>query len=118
MKFRYGVTVTRLRRQLVPDPYSGEDTLSDWSQATERAFAGCAVVPVSSEEAPTVDRQALASMRTLFAPYGSDFTPEDRVRLADGSIWNVAGHPEHWHNAFTDWHAGTVVHLKRQEVRQ
>ena len=117
MKFRYGVTVTRLRRQLVPDPYSSEPALGDWSSASELPIPGCAVVPVSSDEAPTVDRAQLSTLATIFAPYGTDIQPEDRVRTPDGVVWSVEGHPAHWRNAFTGWTPATVINLRRWEAR-
>ena len=116
--FPYGQTVTRLRRGTVVDPYSGQPTLADWDAADEVEIPGCAVAPVSATEAPTVDRDKLTTLRTLYGPFGVDIKAEDRIRTADGDLWNVIGDPEPWQHPMTGWEPGTVTHLEKWEVRR
>ncbi len=114
--FPNGETVTRLRATPKIDYYSGEPVGLDWSAPDELVIDGCAVVPVSSEEAPTVDRDKLSTMATLRAPYGSDVKTRDRIRQPDGTVWEVDGHPSHRRNPYTGWEARTVANLVRIEV--
>lgn len=118
MRFPFGQTVTRLRRQLIHDPYSQRETLGDWAAAHELTIRDCHVDPVSSREAPTVDRDKLTTLRTLRAPHGADIRAEDRVRLADGTVWNVIGDPSAWRNPFTGWAPHMEISLERIEVRR
>lgn len=118
MMFPHGQTVTRLRRGVIVDPYSQREQLGDWSEPDELSIPGCAVAPVSSAEAPTVDRDKLTTLRTLYAPFGADIQAEDRIRTTDGAVWNVIGHPESWHHPMSGWKPGTVAALERIEVRR
>lgn len=107
-----GHTVTVLR--YVTDRYG------DRTQVGEYPVAGCAFAPRTasgsrgavefSDRAGTVVADA-----ELYVPYGADITPEDVVRLADGTDWEVVGAPERWESAYTTaWKAGTVVPLRRK----
>lgn len=116
--FPYGQTVVRLRRATKTDPYSGQPTLADWANADEVEIPGCAVAPVSAAEEPTVDRDKLTTLRTLYGPFGVDIKAEDRIRTADGDLWNVIGDPKPWQNPMTGWEPGTVTHLEKREVRR
>lgn len=51
----------------------------------------------------------------LYVPYGVDITPQDVIRLADGSEWEVVGAPERWESPYPGtWKAGTVIPLRRK----
>lgn len=100
--------------QPVLDPYSGEPTIG-WDTPTATPLQGCFSAPVSSTEAPTVDRETLRTLRTLYCPYGTTVDPTDRLRDGVGDVWQVEGYPEHWRHPMTGWEAGTVVALKRME---
>ena len=117
--FGAGVPVVLVRRRLVVDPYSGEETLGDWANATRTTLAGCAVAPTSSEEAPNVDYDRLVSKRTVYAPYGVDIRPDDRLELPvpDGGIWQVDGYPSHWRNPYTGDKFGCIVVVTRVEAK-
>lgn len=110
--FSFGETVTRLRAPLASDPYSGEDTLEDWSNPSELPIPGCALVPVSSAEAPGVDRVELLTLRTLAAPFGADILPTDRIRDAAGTVWKVDGRRADFRSPFTGHEFGTTVALR------
>lgn len=98
----------------VIDPYSGEPKVG-WESPTETALEGCFSAPVSSVEAPTVDREELRTLRTLYCPFGTVVEPADRLRDERGVVWRVDGHREDWRSPYTGWEAGTVVALKLLE---
>ena len=117
MRFPHGKTVIRLRRRLVLDPYSGEETLADWSSPDELAIPGCALSALTSREAPNVDRDQLTSMATLLAPFDADIEPEDRIQTPNGTLWHVTGRPKRPESPFTGWRPGCVVPLTIVEAR-
>ena len=43
---------------------------------------------------------------------------EDRIRTADGDLWNVIGDPKPWQQPMTGWEPGSVVQLEKWEVRR
>lgn len=114
MTFIHGRLVTRLRPRMLPDPYSGELTRVDWVGADRLQIPHCWLAPVSSEEAPGVDRDRLTTLRTLHAPHGADIRAGDRIE-ADG-LWDVDGHPADWTSPLTGWKPGITVSLTRTEV--
>ena len=116
MIFDHGVTVTRIRRRMVADPYSGEETLGDWSDPDELPIPGCAIAPLDSSEAVNVERELLTSYRNLYAPSGADVRAEDRIRDDKGVVWVVDGMPFDWHHPMTGWRPGLVASLKRAEA--
>lgn len=97
MFFGDGIVVTRIRRHLVSDPYSGEDTLGDWQHASLLAIGPCAFAP---------------DYATLYAPPRSDFRALDRVAVG-GSTWDVEGTPAEWRSPFSGREWGMVVSLRR-----
>ena len=112
MAFPYGETVTRLRAPLVTDPYSGAATKRDWSAATSLPIEGCGVDPGQSHEAPTVNREAVRSTPTLYAPPAADVLSGDRIVSTTG-MWDVDGHGVDWSSPFTGWRPGSVFPLRR-----
>lgn len=113
--FAFGESVTRLRAPMSEDPYSGELTAPDWDSASEAMISGCAIVPVSSDEAPTVGRAELLTLRTLLAPHGVDILPTDRVRDSAGVVWKVDGRRADWQSPFTGHVFGATVPLRLLE---
>lgn len=113
--FPFGVTVTRLRRQMVPDPYSGEDTLGSWDDAEESPLEGVALAPLTPEEQATVDAHVARNSMTLYAGHGADILPTDRIRDPEGVVWDVDGFRADWLNPFTGWEAGSATRLHRTE---
>lgn len=112
--FACGETVTRLRAPLVSDPYSGTTTKRNWAAATGLTIAGCAVDPGQSSETPTVNREAVSTTPTLYAPYGSGVLAGDRIVAASGT-WDVDGHGAAWSSPFTGWQPGSVFPLRRTD---
>lgn len=112
--FGYGETVARLRAPLVADPYSGAATRRDWAVAVSLTIAGCAVDPGQSSEAPTVNREAVTTTPTLYAPYSADVLAGDRIVSASGT-WEVDGHGARWSSPFTGWQPGSVFKLRRAD---
>ena len=112
MLFSDGIVVTRMRRRLVSDPYSGEDTLSDWQSASMLAIGPCAFAPSSSTEGRDIGRDQISDYATLYAPMRSDFRALDRV-VAGGAIWDVEGTPAAWGSPFSGREWGLVVSLRR-----
>lgn len=113
--FTFGVTVTRLRAPLAADPYSGEATARDWANAASASIAGCAINPGDSSEARTVNREQITSAPTLYAPYGSDVLPSDRITDPDGLTWEVDGHGGQWRSPFTGTEFGAAFPLRLVE---
>lgn len=110
------VTVTRLRAAAgatdrYGDPTDGTDN--------ELAIHGCGLAPRTDEENTSNGRRngrhGVPIGWTLYAPYGADIEPTDRVRLPDGTVCDVEGEPADWEHMWTDWQAGTAVALKRYE---
>lgn len=53
---------------------------------------------------------------TVHFPTGSEPSPAGRVRLGDGTVWQVEGNPEDYDHGFHGWSPGIVpVHCKRVE---
>lgn len=112
MFFGDGIVATRIRRHLVSDPYSGEDTLGDWQHASLLAIGPCAFAPSSSTEGRDIGRDQISDYATLYAPLRSDFRALDRVAVG-GSTWDVEGTPAEWRSPFSGREWGMVVSLRR-----
>lgn len=113
--FPFGVTVTRLRRRMVPDPYSGEDTLGSWADADEALLVGVALAPLTPEEQATVDAHVARNSMTLLAGHGADILPTDRIRDTEGVVWDVDGYRADWRSPFTGHEFGSATRLHRTE---
>lgn len=116
MKFPHGVSVHRHRAELATDPYSGELTRLDWSRIDCEIIDDCAIAPVTSSESPTVERERLNLMRTVYLPYGADVLAGDRL-VFDCREWLVDGDAVQWLNPYTGRQAGAVVRVERMEPR-
>lgn len=109
---KHGETVTRLRRTMVLDPYSGEETLGSWDAPDELTIEGVAIAPASSVE-PAVDgRQQVVTAMSLYGAQGLDIRPADRIRARSG-VWDVVGDEQAWSNPFTGWAPGSEYAIKR-----
>ena len=109
---RHGETVTRLRRQMVLDPYSGEQTQGSWESASELVIEGVAIAPASSVE-PAVDgRQQVVTAMSVYGAQGLDILPADRIRARSG-LWDVVGDEQAWSNPFTGWAPGSEYGIKK-----
>lgn len=83
--------VTRLR----PGTRLSRGTpVSDWDAATPATIAGCSIQEVATT-GTTLERRADAVSvdARLYAPPGADLMDGDRVVDADGTTWEIVGHP-------------------------
>lgn len=110
--FTAGETVVRLRRKLVLDPYSEQQTLGDWSDPDELPIVGAAVAPSSSFSVRDPSRSQVSYSMSLYAPTGSDVQAGDRIRSASG-LWLLDGGAMDWRNPFT----GTTFGIELQATR-
>ena len=108
----HGETVTRLRRQMVLDPYSQEPTQGTWDAPDELPIVGAAVAPSSTVE-PAVDgRQQVVTSMSLYCASGLDIRPADRIRARSG-LWDVIGEEQAWSNPFTGWAPGSEYQIRK-----
>ncbi|GEL19358.1 hypothetical protein PA7_31950 [Pseudonocardia asaccharolytica DSM 44247 = NBRC 16224] len=110
--FRYTQTVTVWVEM--------RDRTGDFVRSGERDLPGCVISPrsvseVGSTELDTGRRGTVSTGLNLYVPPGSGLTPNHRVRLPDGTVWSVVGHPALWQSPFTGWHPGDQVELQRVE---
>src|SRR5690606_16290841 len=112
MLFPFGESVTVLRAGLKEDPFSGE-TSPDWENPVETVFSRAGVAPGVSDESWQVGRNPVDTVYTVFLPFGSDVTAQDRM-LVRGELFEVNGDVADWRNPLTGTEFGTVVPLKRR----
>lgn len=110
--YPHGETVTRQRAAAMTDPYSGEATELSWADPDELEVAGVAVAPGAFVENITPDRTRVDIEFTLYAPFGSDIEPLDRV-VVRGLMCEVVGKPQNWSNPFTGSRPGCVVEVRK-----
>lgn len=93
----------------------------------ERQVTGCAWYPRRSVEDGGGGSNLGAGQRTgassgaaqvstglsMICPPGSGITALHRVRLPDGSIWQVVGEPGAWASPFSGWKPGDQLELDR-----
>lgn len=109
---KHGESVTRLRRVMVVDPYSNEETQGSWDAPDELELAGVAVGPSSTAELNTEDRSTVTTSMSLYGGQGLDVLPSDRIRARSG-LWDVVGDEMAYSNPFTGWDAGSEYQLRR-----
>ena len=109
---KHGETVVRLRRRLVVDPYSEEETLADWDSADEASIKGVAIAPTSSVEVDEAGRQMVVSGMSLYCGVDADVLPEDRI-MARSGLWEVEGERLEWVSPFTGWAPGCQLSIRR-----
>lgn len=107
-----GETVTRIRRRMVLDPYSNEETLGTWEDAAELEIEGVAIAPSSSSEPLNDNRQQVISGMSIYGAPDMDVLPADRIRARTG-LWDVAGENVVWTNPFTGWTPGSEFPIKK-----
>lgn len=102
-------TVVRLRGTAVADPYSGENTSTDWTTPDEEPITTLAPAePRPSQEPVQNARNAVVDGWTLYLPTDADVTSADRMRVR-GEVFEVLGTPADWLGA------GLVVQCGRVE---
>ena len=108
----FGDPVTRQRRGLVEDPYSGEMRPGDWSNPDELVVDGGSIQQTASMLGNDPLRQQITTEQAFFCELGADIKAKDRLVEADGTVWEVDGRPAKWKNGFTGWEAGLVCALQ------
>lgn len=107
-----GETVVRLRRRMVEDPYSGEETLGDWADPEESAVEGVAIAASSTVEPVNDSRAQVITQMSIYCGPDEDIRPEDRIRARSG-VWEVLGEIQAFPNPFTGWNPGSEFAIKK-----
>lgn len=105
--FAHGETVTRVRSAAATDPYSGEQTGTDWEFTNEVDLPGCGIAAGDSADLILDARDGVRSDFVIYAPTGSDVLSSDRVVIR-GLTCEVDGRPFQWHSPLTGWEPGLV----------
>ncbi|MGV9540925.1 hypothetical protein ACWDSF_06330 [Nocardia beijingensis] len=87
---------------------------------TEHTIDGCGINQEESSEAGSLRVSAKESDRRntvltrveLLCPPGADIRAGDKVRLPNGSVYEVDGNPWTPHNPFTAWEPGLIAKLR------
>jgi hypothetical protein len=107
--FDSGITVTVIRQS--------RDIHGDKTVVSTHAIEFCAFAPtngtVGGSQELTDRRATVITDNQIYAPPGADITPADKVRLPDGTTWQVDGAPAPWTNPWTGEPMGIVVPIKR-----
>lgn len=106
--FAHGETITRLRAFVAEDPYSGEETELDWTNAYQLEIGGWAIAQDATSEPVEVARSSVRSDFTLYRDEPADVLAADRL-IIGGLTCQVDGHPFAWRHPITGWEAGFVV---------
>ena len=107
-----GETVVRLRRRMVEDPYSGEETLGDWAGPEESVVEGVAIAASSTVEPVNDSRAQVITQMSIYCGPDEDIRPEDRIRARSG-VWEVLGEIQAFPNPFTGWNPGSEFAIKK-----
>lgn len=108
MSLIVGETIIRIRRSMVHDPMSGQDTLGSWDDAARTEVHDCLFAPATSDQFPQVELEQLSQLGTLYMRLHADVRPLDRVEV-DGALWDVRGRPSNWPGTLV---SGSTVNLK------
>ena len=110
-KFPNGDTVTRLRATSTSDGYNG--TVLSWASPTELSITGVGLAPRTEDEVHGAGRAGVIVGLTMYFEYGVDVTHQDRIRTADGTVYEIEGEPGSWSNPFTGTDHGMTAALRR-----
>ena len=103
------------------------DDFGDVTVEDERQVEGCAWYPRRSVEdygggssigagqrtAASSGAVQVSTGLTMLCPAGSGITAVHRVRLPDGSVWQVVGARGEWTSPLSGWTAGDTVELEQ-----
>ena len=101
--FAFGTSVERLRAGLSTDPYSGQETRSDWDHPeppltiSEAFVASSSSSPVDGEL-----RQEVLTTKSLYCDPAADVQAGDRI-VSGSHTYTVTALPEADTNPFTGW---------------
>lgn len=90
-------TVTVLRAGAITDHGA---TVADWNAAASHTVPGCSVQPASGGE-DQVNRDAVTTGATLYAPADADIVDTDRIQYS-GVTYDVAGPVRRWQTGVLD----------------
>lgn len=108
-------TYERLRRPSVPDPYDPDNTVpGGWDQAVTITVHGALASKSSMEQPDPVRSEAISAAVLILDKLDADVRRGDRIKTADGRLWDVQGYPHADTNPFTGWRPTLVCDL--QEV--
>lgn len=111
MKFGYGQTVYRDRRQQVADPYNPART-EPGTAVTTITIEGAYVGPASSVAIADPTRNQLQVQKSLYCAPTADVKVGDRIR-AGAETFEVREFPDAPSNPFTGWQPVLEVPLER-----
>lgn len=75
-------------------PDGGTDRFGDPLPAgPERLITGVLIIPRTSTENSDERQNTVVVGVTAIFPRGTDMSPADRVRTADGQLWEIVGEP-------------------------
>ncbi|MET4094569.1 hypothetical protein [Arthrobacter sp. UYCu712] len=110
----FGGAVERLRRRLVVDPYSREQTQADWTDPLRLSLDGAFVASSSGTAQVSEDRSYIITTKSLYlTDAGADVLAGDRI-VSAGITYKVPTKPEADTNPFTGWQP--VLEIPLQEV--
>lgn len=104
----FGETLTLLSRTVSGQDSDGNDV---WS-VVETAVKQCAVWPRTSVELVQGQDLSIIGLAALL-PHGVIVAATDRIRRADGTVWEIDGEPGIWTSSLTGTKAGVQVNLRR-----
>jgi hypothetical protein len=116
MEFPYGVTVTRERRKLIPDPYNPDQQIpGDWSDPDLLEIDDAAVLSSSTVGTNDATRTQTLTAKSLYlTDPTADVLNGDRVRVGD-DIWYVNARPAADTNPWTGWQPAVEIPLDLTE---
>lgn len=111
--FEHGETVVRQRRKTIADPYSGKQTLGDWTNPDEHTLEGAFVASSSTSSTREATRTQLLEEKSLYVTDpGADVLAGDRIK-AGGVVYEIDGIPNADVNPFTGWQPVKEIPLRR-----
>lgn len=115
MTFPHGRTVYRLRAGLVRDPYSDEETHSEWDDPIEIIIPRAFVAQTSTSLLATATREQASESKSLFCSGSFDIQKGDRIRDGiDGPVYTIDGIPPAADsNPWTGWTPPREIPLTR-----
>ncbi|MFE0021910.1 hypothetical protein [Amycolatopsis sp. NPDC059021] len=99
-------------QQLTVERPAGTNRFGDPLPATEHPIDGCVLAPGGSSE--TTDRaDQVTRHMTVYTELDADLLATDRLRLPDGSRWQVNGEPQRYRSPFLADAGLCVINLER-----
>lgn len=90
-----------------------ENRFGDFTDAGEHQVGPCGIDYTASTEPAEQPVDVVTRLAVLYAPAGSDITPTDRLRLPDGTVWQVVGYVAAFSSPLTGWNPGLSVRIQK-----